>query len=297
MLSSLFIPDAMPLSNAQQPPAAPRRPTTHVAHGDTRPDDWEWLVNRDDPEVTAYLEAENAYTDENLAPTLPLQERLFEQIRNRIAETDVSTPMFHRGWWYWSRLVAGQQYPVHCRRADPNKALSAAVVLDAARAALPGAGVAGDGTPAPASPAPASEAGAVEIVRPHLGEVVLDENRLAGTSDYFALGVFDVRPDQELLAYAADYDGSERYKLRFRDLGSGDNLADVVEDVYYSSAWSGSGRCFYYVRPDKAMRPWQVWRHVLGTPASRDQLVFQEDDERFFVSVSLSRSNCFVLVK
>ena len=282
----------MLLPHSQQPPTAPRHPATHVAHGDTRPDDWQWLANRDDPDVTAYLEAENAYTDAVLEPTFPLQERLFEQIRSRIAETDVSTPMFHRGWWYWSRLVAGQQYPVHCRRADPNKALSASEVLAAARAALPGAGVAGDGTPAPTGDAPV-----VEVVRPQLGEVVLDENKLAGTSDYFSLGVFDVRPDQELLAYAVDYDGSERYTLRFRDLGSGDNLADVVEDVYYGSAWSGSGTCFYYVRPDKAMRPWQVWRHVLGTPASRDQLVFQEDDERFFVSVSLTRSNFFVLVK
>ena len=53
---------------------------------------------------------------------------------------------------------------------------------------------------------------------------------------------------------------------------------------------------FYYVRPDKAMRPWQVWRHVLGTAAAKDQLVFQEDDERFFVSVELTRSQRFVLV-
>ena len=56
------------------------------------------------------------------------------------------------------------------------------------------------------------------------------------------------------------------------------------------------GKSFYYVRPDKAMRPWQVWRHVLGTPAARDQLVFQEDDERFFVSVDLTRSTSFVLI-
>ena len=117
-----------------------------------------------------------------------------------------------------------------------------------------------------------------------------------GSSDYFAVGVFDVRPDQQVLAYAVDHDGSERYKLRFRDLGSGDDLADVIEDVYYGSAWSCGCTSFYYVRPDKAMRPWQVWRHVLGTPAARDELVYQEDDERFFVSVELTRSQRFVLV-
>ena len=70
----------------------------------------------------------------------------------------------------------------------------------------------------------------------------------------------------------------------------------MIEDVYYGSAWSCGCTSFYYVRPDKAMRPWQVWRHVLGTPAARDQLVYQEDDERFFVSVELTRSQRFVLV-
>jgi oligopeptidase B len=282
----------MPLSDLPRPPVAPRHPAAHVAHGDVRPDDWQWLANRDDPEVIAYLEAENDYADAVLAPTGPERERLFEQIRSRLAETDISTPVFHQGWWYWSRSQAGKQYPVHCRRSDPAKALSVTEVLAAARAALPGAGVAGDGTPPPVAEGPS-----VQNVRPHAGEVVLDENKLAGTSDYFALGVFDVRPDHEVLAYAVDRDGSERYTLRFRDLGSGDDLADLVDDVYYSSAWSRTGRSFYYVRPDKAMRPWQVWRHTLGTPAARDQLVFQEDDERFFVSVDLTRSMNFVLVK
>jgi oligopeptidase B len=274
-----------------RPPVAPRRPSAHTAHGDARPDDWRWLANRDDPEVTAYLEAENSYTDAVLAPTLGLQERLFEQVRARVAETDVSTPVFHKGWWYWSRTLAGQQYPVHCRRADPGHNLSTAEVLAAARAALPGAGTAGDGTPPAQVDGPATGK-----VVPHPGEVVLDENVLAGDAPYFSLGVFDVRPDQEVLAYATDRDGSERYALRFRDLGSGDDLADVVEDVYYGSAWSSRGKCFFYVRPDKAMRPWQVWRHVLGTPARRDELVYEENDERFYVSVGLTRSERFILV-
>ena len=281
----------MPVPELPRPPAAPRRPAAHVAHGDIRADDWQWLANRDDPEVIAYLEAENTYADAVLAPSEPTREDLFERIHARVAETDISTPVFHHGWWYWSRSLAGKQYPVHCRRADPGQVLSVTEVLAAARAALPGAGVAGDGTPAPAGDGPS-----LDNVRPHAGEVVLDENQLAGTGDYFALGVFDIRPDQEVLAYAVDRDGSERYKLRFRDLGSGDDLADVVEDVYYSSAWSRTCKSFYYVRPDKAMRPWQVWRHVLGTPAARDQLVFQEDDERFFVSVDLTRSTSFVLI-
>ena len=283
----------MPLVDVPQPPVAPRRPVTHLAHEDARPDDWHWLANRDDPAVMEYLETENAYADAVLGPTAPLQERLFEEIRARVAETDISAPTFHGGWWYWSRTVAGRQYPVHCRRADPNRSLSASHVLAAARAALPGAGVAGDGT-MPPRPGPPGPLGGTA---PHPGQVVLDENILAHRSEYFAVGVFDVRPDQQVLAYAVDHDGSERHTLRFRDLGSGDDLADVVEDVYYGGAWSSGCTSFYYVRPDKAMRPSQVWRHVLGTAAAaKDQLVFQEDDERFFVSVALTRSQRFVLV-
>jgi oligopeptidase B len=273
------------------PPIAPRRSSAHTAHGDTRPDDWHWLVNRDDPEVLAYLGAENDYTASVLRPTEPLQQKLFDQIRARVAETDISTPVFHHGWWYWSRTLSGQQYPVHCRRPDPARKLSAQEVLAAARAALPGAGVAGDGTLPPPGGWPA-----LHDVEAEAGEVVLDENELAGDGPYFSLGVFDVRPDHEVLAYATDHDGSERYTLRFRDLGSGDDLVDVVEDVYYGSAWSASGKTFYYVRPDKTMRPWQVWRHTLGTPAARDRLIFEESDERFFVSVGLSRSERFVLL-
>ncbi len=282
---------AMLLEHAPHPPAAPRRPTTLLAHGDSRQDDWHWLANRDDPDVRTYLEAENAYTDALLRPTLGLQERLFQLVRARVAETDISAPSYHHGYWYWARTLAGQQYPVYCRRPDPSRSLDAMEVLAAARAALPGAGTAGDGTPPPGA-----DGEGRAPVAPHAGQVVLDENELAGGGDYFAIGVFDVRPDQEVLAYAVDYDGSERYTLRFRDLGSGDDLADVVEDVYYGSAWSNTGKALYYVRPDKAMRPWQVWRHVLGTPAARDELVFQEEDERFFVSVDLTRSKCFVLV-
>src|SRR5487761_1799698 len=106
-------------SHASIPPSAARRQTEHVAHGDFRLDDWQWLAQRDDPEVLAYLEAENSYADAVLAPLSPLQERLFQQLKERLAETDVSTPAFHQGWWYWSQTQAGQQYAVHRRRPDP----------------------------------------------------------------------------------------------------------------------------------------------------------------------------------
>ena len=96
-------------------------------------------------------------------------------------------------------------------------------------------------------------------------EVVLDENELAGDGDFFALGVLDPSPDQELLAYALDRDGSERYTLRFRRITPGQlgDLPDTVEGVTYGSAWATDSAHLFYTRPDDAMRPFQVFEHQL----------------------------------
>jgi oligopeptidase B len=250
------------------PPVAPRRPHQLTAHGHTRVDDWYWLADRDDPAVEAYLTAENEYASAVLAPTGALQDELFEAIRSRVHETDAGAPSRHGPWWYYSRTVEGKQYPQFCRRPDPERALSAAQVAADARSGR--------------SPEDLGE------------KLILDENELAGDSDYFAIGVLDISPDQKVMAYATDTDGSENYTLRFRHIESGVDLEDTVEGIYYGSAWASDNQTFFYVRPDSAMRPWQVWRHELG--GTEDRLVFQEDDERFFAEVELSRSQQRIVI-
>ena len=126
--------------------------------------------------------------------------------------------------------------------------------------------------------------------------MLLDENVLAGDSPYFALGGFAIAPSHELLAYSTDFSGGERYTLRFRDLRTGEDLPDTVEDVYYGLAWSDDNRTILYVRPDDAVRPYQVWRHTLGTDRADDVLVYEETDERFFVGVSRTRSGRYILI-
>jgi oligopeptidase B len=127
-------------------------------------------------------------------------------------------------------------------------------------------------------------------------EVELDCNVLADGHEYFDLGYVDRSPNEQLLAYAIDFSGKELHQLRFRDLATGEDLEDVLEGVYYGSAWAADSRTFFYVRPDGAMRPYQVWRHVLGTPEDDDVLVFHEDDERFEVTVELTKSERFVII-
>jgi oligopeptidase B len=127
-------------------------------------------------------------------------------------------------------------------------------------------------------------------------QVILDQNVLAEGRDYLRVGDAEVSPDHRLLAYTLDTDGSELFRLRIRDLESGRDLGDVVERVYYSLAWASDSGMLFYTRPDEAMRPWQVWRHRLGTEPGADVLVVQEDDERFFASVSRTRSGALILV-
>jgi len=238
---------------SSMPPSAPRRPHPVVAHGDERVDDWYWLRSddRSDDEVLDLLAAENAFVADALAHTDDLQAALFKEMKARIKETDLSVPFRKDGRWFYSRTEEGQQYPILCRTDQRPPA-----------------------APADDEPVPGEQ-------------VLLDLNVLAGDSDYFALGAYDLAPGQDLLLYSTDHDGSEKYTMRIRDLRTGADLDDLIPETTYGSAWAGDTTVFY-VRPDATMRPFQVWRHEVGTPATEDALVYEDPDERFFVSVGLS---------
>ncbi len=103
---------------APEPPVAPQRQHERTVHGTTVNDPWFWLRDNDDPETIAYLEAENAYADALLSPLDELAGQVFEEIKNRINETDMSVPVRKGPWWYLTRTKEGLQYPVHVRQAD-----------------------------------------------------------------------------------------------------------------------------------------------------------------------------------
>ncbi len=100
------------------PPAAPRRPITTVRHGESFTDDFAWLRDKENPETLAYLAAENGYANAMLAPTERLQEELYGEMLGRIKQTDLSVPIRRDGYWYYTRTEDGNQYAMHCRRAD-----------------------------------------------------------------------------------------------------------------------------------------------------------------------------------
>ncbi len=103
-------------ADAPRPPRAAKRPHLLEAHGQERVDEYYWLRERENPAVLAYLEAENAYLDQVMAPTAGLQESLFKEIVGRIKKDDASVPVLERGYWHYTRYVAGGEYALHCRR-------------------------------------------------------------------------------------------------------------------------------------------------------------------------------------
>ncbi|GIG91070.1 S9 family peptidase [Plantactinospora endophytica] len=245
-------------------PVAKRVPTERTHHGDTVIDEYAWLATKDDPDTIGYLTAENAYTEQTTARLGMLRETLFNETKRRTKETDLSVPTRKNGHWYYTRTVEGEQYGIHCRRAVR------------------------DGETAPPMPADGAPLDGEEIL--------LDGNALAQGHDFFALGAFDVSPDGRWLAYSTDFAGDERFTLRVKDLQTGEVLADEVPDTFYGSAWSADGSTLFYLTVDESWRPYRVWRHTVGSPAASDVVVYQEDDERFWVGVGLTRSEHFVVI-
>jgi oligopeptidase B len=168
------------------PPAAQRIPVERTHHGDAVIDEYAWLADKENPETIAFLEAENAYTETMTAATGALRTAIFDEIKARTQETDLSVPTRKGGWWYYSRTVEGKQYALHCRRA--------------VRAADAGPPRTGDGGPLDGE------------------EVLLDGNELAADAPFFSLGAFAVSPDGRLLAYSTDFAGHERFTMRVKDL-------------------------------------------------------------------------------
>jgi len=247
-----------------KPPDAKQIPVERTHHGDTVIDEYAWLVDKENPDTIAFLEAENAYTDAMTAAQAPLRDAIFAEIKGRTKETDLSVPTRKRGWWYYSRTVAGKQYGVHCRRA---------VLADDERPPMTE-----DGSPLPGE------------------EILLDGNEPAEGKPFFSLGSFAVSPDGGQLAYSTDYAGDERYTMRFKNLVTGGIAADEIPGTYYGAAWSRDGSALFYVTVDDAWRPYRIWRHLMGTPVSEDQIVFEETDERFFAHVWLTRSERFLVI-
>jgi oligopeptidase B len=252
-------------NTAPHAPVADRRPVARTHHGDTFDDPYEWLRAKEDESVIAHLEAENAYTDARTAHLAGLRERIFEEIKGRTLETDLSVPSRRGDWWYYGRTVEGRQYGIQCRApiASPD-----------------------DWTP-PVLSADADVPGE---------QVLLDGNVEAEGHEFFSLGSFDVSKDGSRMLYGVDVAGDERYTIRVRDLVSGEQLADEIPGTFSGACFSPDGASIVYSTVDDAWRPDTLWRHVVGTPVSDDVQLFHEPDERYWLGGGFTRSDAFLAI-
>ncbi|KJS80586.1 MAG: peptidase S9 [Pseudomonas sp. BICA1-14] len=202
-----------------------------IARADTGTDPYRWLENRDADDVLAYLKAENAYLEEQLADQAELRETLFQEIKGRIRETDLSLPSPWGPWLYYQRTTAGDEYPRHYRCPRP---VDGSLTVDE-----------------------------------NAEQLLLDPNELA-QGGFLSLGAFSVSQDHSKLAYSLDREGDEIYRLFVKDLASGDVTALPFDDCDGSMTWANDSQTLFYGELDDTHRPHKIYRHRLGDTGSSE---------------------------
>lgn len=128
-------------------------------------------------------------------------------------------------------------------------------------------------------------------------QVLLDGNRMAQGHAYFRFGGVFHSPCHHYIGYAVDTNGAEYYAVRIRDLGTGEDLPDIMPDASGDAVWSACSKFLFYVRLDDNHRPLRVYRHELGRPATEDALVYEEADKGFFVGVGTTQDDRYILIE
>lgn len=188
-------------------------------------DPYQWLEQRDTAEVLDHLKAENAYLETQLADQAELREALFQEIKGRIRETDLSLPSPWGPWLYYTRTTAGDEYPRHYR-----------------------------------CPRPADDS---LVVDENAEQLLLDPNALAD-GGYLSLGAFTISPDHRLLGYSLDTSGDEIYRLFVKDLDNGSVSELPFDDCDGQMTWANDSQTLFFVTLDDTHRPFRLHRHRLG---------------------------------
>jgi oligopeptidase B len=248
------VPAAIPQAT---PPVAPVMPETFEAFGRRRVDNYNWLRNRKNPNVAAYLQAENDYADTRLEAIKPLVNELAAELKARTADKDSTVPSAHNGYVYERRYEPGATYPLIVRRKDASEAPDE-VVLDVGALA-----------------ADAFAAGRLQ----------------------YRLGYWTASPDNTRVAFAVDFTGNLEFRIFVRTIATGEVVDQGIGDAASNLVFSADGRVLFYVRNEpETLRSSQVWRHQVGGDAADDVLVYEERDPTFSLSVDLSKSRKFILI-
>ncbi|SFK65449.1 S9 family peptidase [Methylorubrum salsuginis] len=253
-------------------PAADARPHVFTVHGRRIEDPFAWLKAPNwrevlkDPaalpaDIRATLEAENAYAAAALGEADDLRRTLVAEMRGRIREDDGSVPDPDGPFAYYTRHREGGQHPLVCRRPRTVHRI-------------------------------AEEAGDAETGE----EILLDGDREGEGLAFFEIAGAAHSDDHRLLAWGADTKGSELHTIRVRDLDTGTDRDERIENTAGDVVWNASGTAFFYVALDENHRPARVMRHRLGTPQAEDRVVYEEADAGFFVNIGRTQSGTYLTV-
>lgn len=231
-------------------PIAKKIPVTREFHGDVVVDNYEWLREKENPELLELLRAENEWTASQTAHLKPMIAAIVGEIASRTREDDVSVPVRHGEWWYRTQTWEGKDYSATFR------------------------------TPAVGDARPDSSAA---------WDLVWDGNALAEGEEFFSDSEFVPAPDGELAALGVDFSGDEHFALRIFRQSDGVIVDESVQGIGYGLVWLPDSSGILYARVDEAWRQFQVWLHTIGTFPSEDRLLFEERDEKFSTWIRGSR--------
>lgn len=222
ILSSLIVCGSLMAADPTlNPPSAAQKEHVSLWHGEKVDDPWFWLREKDSPEVVAYLNAENAYTEAMTGDLKPFSEALYKEMLGRIKQTDLSVPVRRGAYFYYSRTEEGKQYAIQCRRK-------------------------------------ASKGGTYDEKAAE--EVLLDQNELAKGLKFLGLGDVAVSDDDRTLLFSTDTTGFRQYKLFTKDLATG-RVAGPLADRVTSYTWAGDNRHAFFTTEDPVTkRSNQCWR-------------------------------------
>ena len=234
-------------------------------HGHTRVDNYYWLKERENPEVIDYLKAENDYLEAMMKHTEPLQDQLFKEITGRIKQDDMSVPVKHHGYWYYTRFEEGMEYPLYCRK--PAKA--------------------GD------NPAIISN----EVAHSSADEqVLLDGYEMSKGYAFFDVGGYSISPDNRLIAYSIDTVSRRQYQIFFKEIASGKMFSEVIQNTSGNMVWANDNKTVFYSVKDESLRSCRIMRHEIGTDPKDDVEVYYEDDATFYAFVSKTKSEKYIVI-
>lgn len=250
------------------PPKALPKPYQVKSPFGVREDEFYWLRDdkRENPEMLAYLNAENAYADSVLEPLKPLQKALYDEMLARIKEDDASLPYLSRGYWYYTRTEKGKNYGIQARRKHRDGLDT--LKIDALNQAFDFKDE----------------------------EILLNVNELAEGHDFYSAFVAGISHQSQIMVWGEDTNGRRQYVLRFKNLITGEDYPETIENTNGSVVWAEDGKTFFYIEnhPETLLSK-KVYRYDFSTKKSA--LVYEEPDDSFYLGLDKTRDRQFIMIQ